>query len=425
MSALCRQSDKRRRRGVAAVAMIAVLVVLSLIIVGMALGSARDLDLTVRRAEALQAQYACEAGVQMAIRELMLGVDEDGDGGVGSISADGDAGNNPVLMGAAFSVVLDQNDGQSILTSQGKSGIARRLTAITLQSAGSSGNGLNLPGVAFTSTIGMWNSSLIDSYDSSIGPYGGSNIGSNAVLASNVSSMNGIAMDSGVTVRGAVYSGVGSNPDTVIAPWSSPTITGGKHALTAALTPPDVTEPTGMPSSSGSFHLNQNKVQVISGDHVYSSFSLSNNSTVQISGPVRIRVTGSFTMSNHTRIELLPGASLELYVDNSFSMNNNTALNAGGDPSKVTIYVLGNNRSLSLNNSAEAYAKILNPKGGIYLNNSAQVFGSVVGSTLHMSNSAAIHVDTQLTGGGLVGGRGGGGGGAGSTKIVAAMEVEP
>src|SRR5690606_41719049 len=67
--------------------------------------------------------------------------------------------------------------------------------------------------------------------------------------------------------------------------------------------------------------------------------------------------------------------------------------------------------------------KILNPKGGIYLNNSAQVFGSVVGSTLHMSNSAAIHVDTQLTGGGLVGGRGGGGGGAGSTKIVAAMEV--
>ena len=51
------------RRGVAAVAMIIVLLILNLVIVGMVLGACRDQDISVRRLETVQAFYAAEAGM--------------------------------------------------------------------------------------------------------------------------------------------------------------------------------------------------------------------------------------------------------------------------------------------------------------------------------------------------------------------------
>jgi Tfp pilus assembly protein PilX len=121
------------RRGVAAVGMIVLLLVVELIVIGMVLGGARDQDLTMRRCETIRAFYAAEGGMNMAIREMMLASDEDGDGGIGTISDDGDPGTDPVIGGATVSVRAVAGAGQTTLESVGVSGEARRQLEAVLE----------------------------------------------------------------------------------------------------------------------------------------------------------------------------------------------------------------------------------------------------------------------------------------------------
>ena len=115
---------KPQRHGTAAIAMVVTLLILNLIVIAIVVGGGRDHDLTVRRIETIQAFYAADSGMNMAIREKMEGVDEDVDGGVGTISADDpiDDANDPAF-GTAQVVVTVLGD---IYTSRGRSGKARR-----------------------------------------------------------------------------------------------------------------------------------------------------------------------------------------------------------------------------------------------------------------------------------------------------------
>jgi type II secretory pathway component PulK len=109
-------------RGTAAVAMIVVLIVVNVIVVGLTLGLARDHDLTLRRLETMKAQYAAEAGVNMAIREMLEDADEDVNGTIGTISA-------KTLGDAQFSVTAsyDVPTAKTTLTSTGTCGAAKRI----------------------------------------------------------------------------------------------------------------------------------------------------------------------------------------------------------------------------------------------------------------------------------------------------------
>jgi hypothetical protein len=126
------QSSRRfepPRRAVAAVAMVVILLIVDLIIVSIVVGLSRDHDLTVRRMQTIEAMYAAEAGVNMSIRELMNDADEDGDGTTGTISDDSDDGTDPTLGNARFVVTAAADTpvaGQTTLTSEGRSGEARR-----------------------------------------------------------------------------------------------------------------------------------------------------------------------------------------------------------------------------------------------------------------------------------------------------------
>jgi hypothetical protein len=124
-----REEPKRHRKAAAAVAMVVVLVIIDLIIVGIVVGQARDHDLTIRRMQTIQAFYAAEAGVNMSIRELMEDNDDDGDGTTGTISDDSDDGTDPGFGNAKWVVTATVDVpavGQTTLTSEGRSGEARR-----------------------------------------------------------------------------------------------------------------------------------------------------------------------------------------------------------------------------------------------------------------------------------------------------------
>jgi len=123
-----------QRRGIAAVAAVVLVVLANLIVVAMVLAGSREQDLTIRRLETVRAFYAAEGGMNMAIRELMIDEDEDGDGVIGTISDDGDPGTDPIIGAARVRVESTAVvPGQVTLESVGASGSAIRRLRSTLE----------------------------------------------------------------------------------------------------------------------------------------------------------------------------------------------------------------------------------------------------------------------------------------------------
>ncbi|MHC5023993.1 MAG: hypothetical protein ACYTGG_08785, partial [Planctomycetota bacterium] len=123
----------RRRRGAATVLVVLLMLTVDVIILGFVLGNSRDQDLTVQRLDTVRAFYAAEGGINMAIREMMVNLDEDGDGTIGSISDDGDGGNDPTLSGATVSVQVGTAGGQITLESLGVAREANRKIVAAVQ----------------------------------------------------------------------------------------------------------------------------------------------------------------------------------------------------------------------------------------------------------------------------------------------------
>jgi hypothetical protein len=106
--------------------MVVAMLLMGLIMIGMVMNGARDQDLTVQRMSTLRSFYATEAGLNMGIRELVVQVDADGDGVIGSISNDGNSSNNPMFSGAGVFVTASQNGSQWTLIGNGSRGETTR-----------------------------------------------------------------------------------------------------------------------------------------------------------------------------------------------------------------------------------------------------------------------------------------------------------
>ncbi len=128
-----RRSRSTHRRAAAVVAMVITMMLMSLIMVGMVMGGARDQDLSLQRMDTIRAFYAAESGINMGTREFMVSADEDGDGAIGTISNDGNSANNPVIGMATVSVSSANSGGITTLTSVGTKGATVRNVATDFQ----------------------------------------------------------------------------------------------------------------------------------------------------------------------------------------------------------------------------------------------------------------------------------------------------
>ena len=130
---MIRMRRTRHHRATVAISMIIALVMVNLIILSIVIGGARDHDLTIKRVETIQAFYAAEAGMNMAIREKMSNTDEDGDGAIGTISDDATPANDPTFGQAQVLVIVTVAGPPTTLRSKGRSGDARRQVETVLE----------------------------------------------------------------------------------------------------------------------------------------------------------------------------------------------------------------------------------------------------------------------------------------------------
>lgn len=118
-----------RRRGVAMLAFVAAMLTLSLLILWLSHQVGTASLSYMGHYLSSGALYAADSGGEMTMRELKQAADLDGDGATGTISNDGNAGNNPSLASGSFYVTNSDTKYVSYGVWQGY----RRVTEITIQ----------------------------------------------------------------------------------------------------------------------------------------------------------------------------------------------------------------------------------------------------------------------------------------------------
>ncbi len=277
--------------------------------------------------------------------------------------------------------------------SRSAANLIQRRVQVTVGRPPTFGNGIFAQGQVWLS-----NNALIDSYNSSNGPYGGSNILHNGNIGTNGTGSGIINLSNNVTVDGNLSTG----PGGTVTKGNNVTVTGtttsnNSVALPAVVVPSTL---TGL-SSGGTLSIANNGSQTLNaGNYKYTNISMANNATLNINGNVSIYLTGAtdLTASNNVAINVTNGSTLTIYLDGTLSVNNNAAINnVSRLPSNLQIYstYTGSN-GISIGNNATTYAAVYAPTTDVNMSNNDSLYGAVVGKTVTLNNNAAIHYDQVL-----------------------------
>lgn len=288
--------------------------------------------------------------------------------------------------------------------------------------AGSTPAATSSNGLVASHAIEIWGQGsgkqcYIDAFNASAGGYTGpsgdddddeSGSGVKATVMLN-STSSGAFRGERFTIYGDLRIGPGGNPDSVVETYSKAKITGTTAAASATVTIPTPAAPSGMPSSSGYLSL-WTGTTTFSTNARYSGWSISGNNTVmRVTAPITIVVDGEISISDGAELRIESGGSLDLYVYGHMGVYNNSRLNvSSGSPSKLKIYMMGNNKSLTLTDRAKVWASAINRLGGLYVwgtgNPGSEFYGTYMGKTLTMGDHTRFHID--VGGGGATGGTG-------------------
>ncbi len=189
---------------------------------------------------------------------------------------------------------------------------------------------------------------LVDSYQSSVGAYGGSNVGSAAVVqaATTISNNGGV-------VRGTL------RPNTPAGLAVVPVPAGARNLPLGSTTP-------------GSLNINNaaQSITLAPGNYVAANINVNAPGAIRIApaGEVRIWVTGS----------LNPGGNL----------------NANGAPKNLTILV-NSSGFVNINRGGAFYGLLYAPTSVVNVN--GPIFGTVIGRSVTLNSGAAVHFDQSST----------------------------
>lgn len=157
---------------------------------------------------------------------------------------------------------------------------------------------------------------------------------------------------------------------------------------------PNITAPTGMGPSVGNVTLEDTTV---SSDLHCDDLDI--DGLVQISGNRVIYCEGDVTQNTHSDLELLPGATLQLYATGSIVLSQpHTNFNANtGMPGLVTIYNLGTEVMRVGQPHSSVYATVIAPWAEMRVMPNSDFYGNFTGMDLDVQPNAGLHIDKNVT----------------------------
>ena len=198
--------------------------------------------------------------------------------------------------------------------------------------------------VGNTSNVTVGGGVLVDSYQSTLGAYGGSNVGSAAVVQAATTVVN-----NGGTIHGTVKQHAPAGLAVVPVP------AGAKNLPLGARVP-------------GALSINTaaQSITLAPGNYVASSVTVSAPGAINISpaGEVRIWVTGTLTLGGN--------------------------LNSRGVPKNLA-FLVTNSGFVNINGGGALYGLVYAPTSALSVN--SPVFGTVIGSSVTLNTGSAVHFD--------------------------------
>jgi hypothetical protein len=246
---------------------------------------------------------------------------------------------------------------------------ACNVTAVSVARYTPSQGGFGIVGI---DSLSMKGTPETDSYDSSKGPYGASNVSNYGNVASN----GDIDLQGNPTVNGWAYYGSGGSINGV-------THADGTQNLVKPLSYNSVSAPTSYDNSSiassgyldhqnppnFTMHGNNSSITLAPGTYYFNNFSATGG-TISVSGPVTIYVAGTFNLTGN--------------VDD------------GEVPSNLSVNVLPSSTSVSFGGTSSLYAEVYAPDTPVAGGGTGDFYGSVIGQTLTLGGTGAIHYDASL-----------------------------
>lgn len=255
--------------------------------------------------------------------------------------------------------------------------------------------GIGVPGIAVDGWFSMKNQSEIDGYDSTLGPYGGANVGDAVITLNNPLELNDrLNVQNNSTFYGSVLVGVGpaQTADDVVDVSPNSDIFGTVGVLPEPIPMPVVTDPVGLPWVGPAIY-DDGGTYTINSDMHCDVFEISGGTTVQIDGNVTILAEGVVDIVGGGSLQVLPGSTLDFHLKKRMVIStpgNGNPL----DPSSFRIYSSVMTQVKS--NTGELFAQVFD--GLLNIANSAEFYGTYVGGWLDLDQNAKFHLDMSLVG---------------------------
>lgn len=183
---------------------------------------------------------------------------------------------------------------------------------------------------------------VFDSYDSTLGPYGGPNIGPTPTFL------------------------VGAPMPTISVP----------AALSALVNQGNMTF-SGASAISADLHCNR----------------FDGSGTITINGNISILCEDTFALSNSTNINIGATSSLRLYLKKGGSSWNHSVINGiTKDPKRLVVFNMST-IELMIHNHATIYATFISPNASLAIKNHGEVFGTFWGKYMDFDNHGDFHLD--------------------------------
>ncbi|MBC7545686.1 MAG: hypothetical protein H7338_23395 [Candidatus Sericytochromatia bacterium] len=225
-----------------------------------------------------------------------------------------------------------------------------------------------------------------DSYDSSLGAYGGANNGTNGGVHTNGSMVGGGLYEGNVSAVGTIDPGLsvagagntirpGASAESIPDPSAAPTIT--TTSSTSGL-PRVIASAAGAVTDLGAVSLSGNASKVLTlnpGKYIMSSLSISGQASILCAagGPVEIWVTGNIGVTG------------------------NGIANASQLPANLIVRATNPTASVSMAGNGNFFGVIQAPNNAVTVGGNGEFFGAVVANTFQFNGSNSIvHYDDAV-----------------------------
>ncbi|MCG2711607.1 MAG: hypothetical protein L6416_04705 [Candidatus Omnitrophica bacterium] len=228
-----------------------------------------------------------------------------------------------------------------------------------------------------------------DSYDSSLGVYGGTNVGTDGDVGSGVAvDASGQAYVDGDVVipEGAAY------PD---AAYYSGTVTEENNPeLEQIIVPLNLAAlPNGGSISS--------TTTLAPGDYQYWMINISSKTTLTITGPANIYLTGGTSISITGKAEVIIDSAstgpVNIYFDGDVLLSGQGVTNETSIPSNLILYGTSTiAQTIHVSGQADFYGAFYAPTGEMHLTGQGGLYGSFIGNEVTISGQGGVHYDEAL-----------------------------